>query len=147
MYAMRSVGRSIARAAKTRAPVYKGDDPRAQAESGNLRKSIRNNRRIKNIAGIYEMYVGPFGSKKAGTAVVRYNSHGITAGHARATGHNAARVEAGGFSTQGQVRGVPLYRRKIEEKTGFMRTGFAVGTADMHAIYEEAYAKAFAKYR
>lgn len=122
MYALRAVGRRVAAVARSNAPVYHGDDPRAQAESGNLKRSIKSSRTIKRGAGIYEMKVMPVGSKKKGTAVRR---HG--------TG-------------RGQVRGVPLYRRKMEEKYGYMRAGFAVAEGDALAIFEEAYKKAFAKY-
>ena len=76
MYALRATGRAMARVAKSRAPVYEGPDPRATAESGNLRKSIKNSRRITRLGvGDYSMKVGPFGSKKKGTAVSRYGNH------------------------------------------------------------------------
>lgn len=146
MYAVRATGRAIARAAKSRAPVYKGTDPRATAESGNLRKSIKNARRLRTDGDIYELKVGPFGTKKQGTAVVRYDSHGNTAGYARATGHNAIRTGSGGHSTEGQVRGVQLYRGQMEDLYGYMRTGIELGDATAKEIFEAAYAKAWAKW-
>lgn len=121
MYAMRATGRVLARAAKSGAPIYKGDDPRAAAESGNLRKSIKNARRLDGGADEYSLKVGPFGTKKQGTAVTRSEGHG--------------------------ARGVPLYRAKMEEKYGYMSQAIdAADSSAMKAIYEAAYAKAWAKW-
>ena len=49
MYALRQTGRQLAKIAKAKAPVYKGTDKRAIAESGNLRRSIKNARRIDQL--------------------------------------------------------------------------------------------------
>ena len=137
MFALRSTGRFIQRAAKAKAPVYHGPDPRAQAESGNLKKSIRNSKRLVKLGtGSYSMKVGPFGTKKAGTAIVRHGTKG------------ALSNRKDGSSTKGQVRGVQLYRGKMEEKYGYMAAGIAVADgAAARAIFEDAYAKAFARFR
>src|ERR1700730_16238390 len=74
MYALRATGRYLGRVAKAKAPVDHGTDPRATAESGNLKKSIRNSKRLTNAGGQYSMKVGPFGTKKAGTIVTRHGS-------------------------------------------------------------------------
>jgi hypothetical protein len=135
MYAMRATGRYLARIAKGNAPVYKGSDPRATAESGNLKKSIKNAKRLTSAGDTYSLKVGPFGSKKQGTAVVR---------HGKAGPHSSVKD---GTSTKGQVRGVPLYRNKMEEKYGFMAGAIAAADSDAtKAIYEAAYAKAWAKW-
>ena len=67
-YALREAGRKLQAVAKVRAPVYKGalnespyGDAQAKAESGQLRDSIKNARRIKNDGGSYSLSVGPFG--------------------------------------------------------------------------------------
>ena len=123
MYAMRATGRYLARTAKAKAPVYKGDDPRAMAESGSLRKSIKNARRLTNAGEVYELKVGPFGSTKQGTAVKRHGSG------------------------KGQVRGVPLYRGQMERMYGYMETAIDAANSDAtKVIYESAYAKAWAKW-
>ena len=124
MYGLRAVGRRVRAAARSQAPVYSGPDPRAQAEAGNLKKSIKSSRRLKSVASsTYEMSVMPAGSKKQGTAVKRHGS------------------------SQGAVRGVPLYRRAMEERYGYMRAGMGVAEAEAGRIFEEAYAKAFERYR
>ena len=123
MYGLRAVGRAVRAAARAQAPVYHGDDPRATAESGSLKKSIKSSRRITNIASsVYQMRVMPTGTRKQATAVRRHGKG------------------------QGQVRGVPLYRRQMEQEYGYMRAGINIGEAAAMAIYEDAYAKAFAKY-
>lgn len=132
MYGVRSVGRAVARAAKAQAPVYHGSDPRAMAESGNLRKSIKNARRMDRAGDTYQLKVGPFGSKKKGTAVTRY-------------GIGPTPSVKAGTSTKGQVRGVQLYRAKMEAKYGYMAAG--VSSVDVEGIFEAAYAKAFARFR
>lgn len=119
-YALRATGRALIRSAKAKAPVYSGSDPRAAAESGQLRKSIKNGRVIKQGGGTYQLSVMPAGSKKKGTHVHR--------------------------TSGGELRGVPLYRRQMEEKYGFMKGGVNDGLAEAREIYESAYAKAFAKY-
>lgn len=127
MYGLRAVGRAVRAGAKAQAPVYKGDDPRVTR--GELKGSIKSSRRLTNIAdGIYEMTVMPAGSKKKGTTVTRH------AGPSRRTG-----------GRQG-ARGVPLYRRQMEELYGYMKAGMAVAEGDAVRIFEEAYKKAFAKY-
>ena len=136
MYALRTQGRAVIKAAKPAAPVYKGTDARALAESGNLKKSIRNARLITKLAnGNYYLRTGPTGTKKAGTAVVRHGSDG------------AKSSRKAGTSTKGQVRGVKLYRAAMEEKYGYMAKGIAaVSGPGGRKIYEDAYAKALAKY-
>lgn len=129
-YALRATGRAMVRVAKANAPVYKGTDPRAVAEKGNLRRSIANARKLTGDAATgYTLKVGPFGTKKKGTDV-------------RRTG--PSRREGG---TSGQVRGVPLYRAKMEAKYGFMAAAVGMGDAAIRQIYEDAMAKALAKYR
>lgn len=122
MFALRSTGRYIGRAAKAKAPVYHGTDPRATAESGNLKKSIRNSKRLTSAGGSYSMKVGPFGTKKAGTAVTRHGSG------------------------KGQLRGVQMYRDKQELTYGYMAAGLAAVDSGAKEIFESAYAKAFARY-
>ena len=119
-YALRAVGRLLGKKARAYAPVYKGNDPRAVAESGQLKKSIKN-AKIMHVEGRdYVLKVGPAGNKKKGTAVSRES---------------------------GSLRGVPLYRAQQEAKYGYMRKGFADGQAEFTRVYEEALAKAFAKYK
>lgn len=121
MYALRAVGRAVRAAARAQAPVYKGSDPRAQAESGSLKKSIKSSRRLSRVSsGTYSMTVMPTGSKKQGTHVRRTSGGGL--------------------------RGVPLYRRQMEEMYGYMKAGIDIGDAAMEAIFEDAYKTAFAKY-
>lgn len=123
MYAMRATGRYLAGVAKSKAPVYRGDDPRAKAESGNLKKSIKNARRLSNNGVTYELKVGPFGSKKQGTAVTRHGQG------------------------RGDVRGVPLYRAQMEEKYGYMASAVAAANStETQIVFESAYAKAWAKW-
>lgn len=47
----------------------------------------------------------------------------------------------------GGARGVPLYRAQMEEMYGYMAAGFADLEGDITAIYENALAKAFERYR
>lgn len=122
MFALRSLGRFTGRAAKAKAPVYRGTDPRAQAESGNLKKSIKNSKRLTQVGHTFSMKVGPFGSKKAGTSVTR---HG--------TG-------------QGQLRGVQLYRASQESIYGYMAAGVGEAGSGGREIFEAAYARAFARF-
>ena len=130
LYGLRAVGRKGVSAARKRAPVYQGDDPRAQAEAGNLRKSISNSRTIVHIGtGDYSMKMGPFGRTKKGTAVVR----------------TGASRKAGG--TKGQVRGVPLYRSKVNDQVGFMQDGVAEMNDVAKETFEAAYAKAYERFK
>ena len=46
MYALRATGRAVRAAARGAAPVYRGTDKRAMAESGNLKKSIKSSRNL-----------------------------------------------------------------------------------------------------
>ena len=160
LYALRATGRSLVRAAKKRAPVYKGLDERARAESGNLRKSISNERKINHVGtGDYSMRVGPWGSKKKGTAVVRYANRPGTnlaqslanaragAGGERSTAGSRHRKARVGNSSDGAVRGVPLYRATLEAEYGFMGNGLAAASGEMRQIYEDAYAKAYERFR
>jgi hypothetical protein len=120
MYAMRAVGRSLAKVAKGNAPVYSGTDSRATP--GDLRKSIKNARRMTAAGDTFELKVGPFGSKKQGTAVTRHGQ------------------------SKGQVRGVPLYRAKMEDRYGYMRSAISAGEGSAEVIFNEAYAKAWARW-
>lgn len=121
MYGLRAVGRAVRAAARAQAPVYKGSDPRAQAESGQLKKSIKSSRRITSVgSGTYSMTVMPAGNKKKGTHVHRTSGGGL--------------------------RGVPLYRRAMEEKYGYMRAGIGIAEADAVRIFEDAYKIAFEKW-
>ena len=148
MYALRAVGRRVRAVARSQAPVYNGTDPRARAERGNLKKSIRSSRRLTHVsADTYQMAVMPVGSKKQGTSVVRYDAGANTIGYARKTGHNAIRTTSGGNSTGGQVRGVLLYRRQMEDQYHYMEAGYAAAEAEAGVIIEEAFAKAWEKWR
>ena len=69
MYALRATGRKAIEVAKTRAPVYPGSqnqspypDARAEAESGQLRRSIHNAKDIKEEGGTFRLTVGPRGA-------------------------------------------------------------------------------------
>jgi hypothetical protein len=146
MKALRSTGRGLQRAAKANAPVYHGTDPRAVAESGNLKKSIRNAKRITQHGFTYELKVGPWGSTRAGSQVIRHGTRGgfaidsLTAKHLGIEGPSMA----AGESTIGQVRGVLLYRGAQELNYGYMHAGIAAATGDVSGIAEETYARAFA---
>jgi hypothetical protein len=119
MYGLRAVGRAVRAAARAQAPVYKGNDPRVV--SGELKRSIKSSRRLTSVgSGTYSMTVMPTGNKKQGTAVRRTSSGGL--------------------------RGVPLYRRQMEQKYGYMRAGINVANADAVRIFEDAYKIAFAKW-
>lgn len=120
MYALRATGRSVIRSARSRAPVYSGNDPRVTP--GDLKRSIKNGRTIKRGAGTYELHVKPTGDVKKGTAVI----------HSRRTGN--------------AIRGIPLYAPKMEALYGYMKAGVSIGEGEARSIYESAYAKAFAKY-
>jgi len=136
-YALRAVGRLLGKKARAYAPVYKGNDPRAAAESGQLKKSIKN-AKIMHVEGRdYVLKVGPAGSKKKGTTVHRLLP---------TTEAGIARSQNKGKKA-GSVRGVPLYRAQQEATYGYMRKGFADGQAEFTRVYEEALAKAFAKYK
>ena len=136
MYGLRAVGRAVRAAARAQAPVYKGDDSRVVP--GDLKRSIKSSRRITKLGGgTYQMAVMPVGNKEKvskkgkvtrGTAVTR-----------------AAGPSTRGGGRQG-ARGVPLYRRQMEEKYGYMRAGMAVAEADAVRIFEDAYKIAFEKY-
>jgi hypothetical protein len=150
MYALRATGRYVARVAKSKAPVYRGNsDPRAMAEKGNLRRSIANARRLSSTDDAFELKVGPFGTKKKGTGIVRYGKvqggGALAAINAAKNGRTFSRKN--GESTAGEVRGVPMYRSKMEAKYGFMVAAVSAAEADgAKAIFEEAYAKAWAKW-
>jgi len=161
LYALRATGRKVVSAAKKKAPVYtEGLDPRAAAESGNLKKSISNSRTIQHLGtGDYSMKVGPFGRKKKGTGVVRYaNKPGTNlsqslanaragAGGMRTTVGSRNRKARVGNSSDGAVRGVPLYRSKMEDEYGYMEAGMSIGVAEMARVYEAALAKAYERFR
>jgi hypothetical protein len=68
-YALRATGRELGRVARSAAPKYPGRlnadsgiDQRAINSAGNLKKSIKNSRSIKQVGDSYEMKVGPFAS-------------------------------------------------------------------------------------
>jgi hypothetical protein len=120
MFALRATGRAVVRAARAKAPVYSGPDPRATAESGQYRRSIQSGRTITRGGGNYELHVKPTGSIRKGTHVHR--------------------------TSEGELRGVPLYAKKLEAMYGVMEAGVDDAEAQALEIYEAAYAKAFAKY-
>ena len=124
LYGLRAVGRKGASAARSAAPVYRGDDPRAKAEAGSLRKSISNSRAIVHVGtGDYSMKMGPFGRAKKGTAVTRHGK------------------------SKGQVRGVQLYRAKVNDKARFMNAGIEAMDATAKATFESAYARAYERFK
>ena len=148
MYALRQTGRKMAKIIKPNVPVYKGSDPRAMVERGNLRRSVSNARKLNEIGyNEFSLAVGPFGRKKAATDVVRYGTGGGIGASRAAHGHGISLNQRGAQSTAGQVRGVPLYRRQIEEQYGYMRAGFASAEPIFRETYEAALAKGFEKYR
>lgn len=121
MYAVRATGRYLAKLAKAQCPVYSGSDPRAQAERGQLRKSIANAKSMTVGASSYELKVGPFGSTRKGTAVHR--------------------------TDKGDLRGVPLYRAKINAMYGYMDSAVSAANSESaQGIYEAAYEVAWAKW-
>jgi len=161
-YALRQVGREVAKAARKEAPKYSGQSPpppgrtkgyvdhRAVAEAGNLRKSIKNRKRMDHVGGYFYLSVGPAGNKKQGTTTVRYAnvSRGNTA-ESIAEAHKAggASGQRGKNSSAGSLRGVLLYRAKIVEMAHYMAKGYAHGEAEAFKIFEEAVAKGFTKYK
>ena len=149
LYALRQVGREGIKAARSKTPVYKGPDPRAQAESGNLRRSILNARQAIHLGtGDYSLKVGPFGRRNRGTSVARHGV-GVSTGTARAAAVHGITLASrkAGTSSKGQVRGVPLYRSKINEQTGFMDYGVRTMNGVAKETFESAYAKAYARYK
>ena len=149
LYALRQVGREGIKAARSRTPVYKGTDKRAQAESGNLRRSILNARQAVHVGtGDYSLKVGPFGRKIRGTSVARHGD-GVSTGTARAAAVHGITLASrkAGTSTKGQVRGVPLYRSKINEQTGFMDYGINEMNKVAKETFETAYAKAYERFK
>ena len=160
-YALREVGRQVAKAARKEAPKYtitvdrSGKhkpyvDRRALAEAGNLRKSIKNRKRMDHVNGYFYLTVGPAGNKKQGTGTVSYANvaRGNTAESiAQAHAEGGASGQRGKNSSAGSLRGVMLYRAKVEEQTHYMAKGYARGEAEAFKIFEEAVAKGFAKYK
>ena len=154
MYVLRAVGRNIAAAARPSAPVYPGPlnkststDYRALAEAGNLKKSIANAKKLNRVGtGDYSLFVGPLSNSKKGTEVVR---HGTRNGHAidsRTAKHlKIAGPKLGSESSKGQLRGVQMYRAKVNRQYGFMSAGLA--NSRMTETYEKAMARATEKYR
>ena len=139
MYALRAAGRKIASTAKaTPIPVVTGD----------LRKSVKNSKRLNHIGtGDYSMKMGPFGRTKAGTSVARHGG-GISAATARAAAvHGITLASRKTGSTKGQVRGVPLYRTKVNDQTRFMQAGVTAMDAVARETFETAYARAFQRFR
>jgi hypothetical protein len=155
MYALRATGRYVQRSAKSvMAPHdYHGTDPRPVP--GDLRKAIKNAKKMAEAGDTYELKVGPWGSKKQGTQVSRYGSGGGSMMYRIAQGklYMQSGGKAGtqysrkaGTSSAGQIRGVPLYRGQMEELYGYMGTGTAAAEAGSKAIFESAYEKAWAKW-
>ena len=124
MYALRQTARAFIKGARAAAPVYSGSDPRPVP--GDLRRSIKSGRTIKQGGGTFELHVSPTGEKKKGTSVHYAYMPG--------RGHSDA------------LRGVPLYAGKMEQRYGYMRAGYATAMPHAREIYESAYKKAFAKY-
>lgn len=170
--ALRGIARRTAAAAKPHAPVYKGDsvnkdgkhyvDHRAELESGNLRKSIRGAKKIKEFHGEYELKVAPIGkkTKTMDSRVVRYKN--VTRGNTLES-IKAARESAGGMgerstmatrkkkakqgnSSAGSVRGVQLYRSKIEDRTHYMAAGWAEADHSAEGTAQVEFDKAFERF-
>lgn len=117
--AIAALARAVQAAAKDRAPVYKGDDPRAVP--GALRNSITPGSLVM-VADTYSVKVMPAGSTRAGI-------------------HHTKRRRRG----KGEL-GVPLYRDKMEERYGYMRAAIELGEARAEQVFEEAYRAAFERF-
>jgi hypothetical protein len=123
-YALREIGRQVAKISKAELASkvqYKVDDPRENR--GDLKRSIKNRRRMDRLGDTFYLKVGPAGSKKQGTAVTRHGQG------------------------RGQIRGVPLYRAYIEDRYGYMAAGFAAANADAREIADKAFTKAYERYK
>ena len=143
---LRKNAQLIAKNTKPLVPVYRGSDPRAMAERGALRASVRGARRIKEVGpATFELKVGALGGKVSRKKTAR--SMDSLRGNGKYT-NGVYRYKARGANGEnsGTVRGTKLYRRKIEAKTGFMAAGLArTPSEQIRANYEAAYAVAFRK--
>ena len=139
MWGIRATGRLVAKEAKKGTPVYPGAlnnsdhaDPRALAEKGALRISIRNARRLEHVGDTYRLKVGPFGSKGSAKRIGLPNAK-------RQSTKSAPHAV-------GQLRGIWFYRRKIESLYDFMHKGQKVAdSGEAKVIFEHAYDKGFKK--
>jgi hypothetical protein len=147
MKALRATGRYVQQTAKEQVPVYHGTDPRAVAESGNLKKSIRNAKRITRDGDAFELKVAPWGSEAKGSQIITHGTRGghaidsLTAAHLGIVGPSMAKGEM----TKGQIRGVMLYRGMQEMIYGYMAYGVLAGQGGMRAKFEEIYDVTFKK--
>ena len=174
-YTLRETGRQLGKIAKAAAPKYKITtpakgkpyvDPRAAAESGALKRSIRNGKEIISMGqGDDSMRFGPFAKSKGRDATIRY---GTADGHLSqiegiAIAKASAKGKVEGFhrermktktksareasSSKGQVRGATLYAPAMELKYGYMAKATSAGSEVMAKILEDAEAKSLAKYK
>ncbi len=171
-YALRQIGNDVAKVAKTVAPVYKGStnkkgrhyiDHRAEMESGNLKKSIHNAKKLDRIGDTFYLKTAPIGkkTKTMNSTVVRYKNatRGNTlesikaaressgAAGSRTTKATRKRPAHKGDSSGGAIRGVQLYRSKIEERAHFMEAGRSVAENTATGVTQRAFDKAFERFR
>ena len=166
-YAVRAGGRLIARKAKAdlagkmggrgykistgktkKGRVYQFIDQRAAIESGNLYKSISNSRAMVHLGtGDYSIKVGPFGRAAKGSEVVRHGTRNGQHIDSRTAKHLKLKKMTAKESSKGQVRGVPLYRKKLEAKYGFVAAGVTGSETEIRKVYEEAMAKAYERFK
>ena len=95
MWALRETGRAVMAAARNRAPVYSGDDPRPVR--GALRSSIKSSRTITRAAGGYELHVTPTGTvtgKNRGVPLYRNKMEAKYGYMAAATAAGSAAAQA-----------------------------------------------------
>ena len=168
--ALRAIARRTSAAAKPHAPVYKGKsvnkdgkpyvDHRAELESGNLRKSIRGAKKIDEFQGTYSLKVAPLGkkTKTMNSNVVRYKNvtRGNTlesikaaregSGGERSTVATRKKKAKQGNSSGGSIRGVQLYRSKIEDKANYMAAGWAEADHGAERIAQVEFDKAFERF-
>ena len=149
MYGLRAVGRKGISVGRSNAPVYKGPD-RVGVISGELKKSISNSRQLNHLGtGDYSMLMGPLGTKKKGTRTA-YAGQRNTAGRKGAyTQRFAQRTYKPHLKTDrtDSLYGVPLYRKAIGAKTGFMDTAFSAMNGVAKETFEAAYAKAYERFK
>ena len=174
-YTLRETGRQLGKIAKAAAPKYKittpADgkpyvDPRAAAESGALKRSIRNGKEIISMGqGDDSMRFGPFAKSKGkdvitrfgtagghlsqmeGIAIAKASAKGKVEGFHRAKAATKKKPAKEGSSTAGQVRGAPLYAPARELKYGYMAKATSTGSEVMAKILEDAQAKSLLKYK
>jgi hypothetical protein len=162
-YTLRATGRKMMSVAKVaaNATVYPGElnkhpdqvDYRALAERGSFRRSLSNAKGMNRVGtGDYSLKVGSFGRVRSGSELVRYGTRrGVhidsrTLKHLNKAGQKHGKITKG-ESSGGQVRGVVLYRAKIEALYGPIHKGVQTGDAVIRKTYEEAMAKALANIR